>query len=157
MSHSEQKCAHFCSEWSIVAYGTGALWDLWNWSIVIRVKLRTKKRRSICCPYKWPMGILCQFLDAQYTCEYLSLKTERCHDDNLGLTGGSHNYNLLGSPIMIKLESWWLDFQCFFCLSVHVKSVNGLKSQAACLFIRFRSFQKLKWVAVLSLELRNDR
>ena len=33
MLHSEQKCAHFCSEWSIVGYGTGAFWDLWNWSI----------------------------------------------------------------------------------------------------------------------------
>ena len=39
--HSEQKCAHFCSEWCIVGYGTGALWDLWDcahycseWSIV---------------------------------------------------------------------------------------------------------------------------
>ena len=31
--HSEQKCAHFCSEWSIVGYGTGAFWDLWNGSI----------------------------------------------------------------------------------------------------------------------------
>ena len=26
--HSEQKCAHFCSEWFIVGYGTGALWNL---------------------------------------------------------------------------------------------------------------------------------
>ena len=25
--HSEQKCAHFCSEWCIVWYGTGALWE----------------------------------------------------------------------------------------------------------------------------------
>ena len=32
MPHSEQKCAHFCSEWSIVGYGTDAFWDLWNWS-----------------------------------------------------------------------------------------------------------------------------
>ena len=24
MLHSEQKCAHFCSEWSIVGYGTGS-------------------------------------------------------------------------------------------------------------------------------------
>ena len=35
MLHSEQKCAHFCSEWSIVGYGIGAFWDLWNWSIVV--------------------------------------------------------------------------------------------------------------------------
>ena len=28
MPHSEQKCAHFCSEWGIVGYGTGAFWDL---------------------------------------------------------------------------------------------------------------------------------
>ena len=34
MLHSEQKCAHFCSEWNIVGYGTGACWDLWKWSIM---------------------------------------------------------------------------------------------------------------------------
>ena len=28
MHHWEQKCAHFCSQWCIVGYGTGALWDL---------------------------------------------------------------------------------------------------------------------------------
>ena len=33
MQHSEQKCAHFCSECCIVGYGTGAFWDLWDWSI----------------------------------------------------------------------------------------------------------------------------
>ena len=33
MQHSEQKCAHFCSECCIVGYETGALWDFWNWSI----------------------------------------------------------------------------------------------------------------------------
>ena len=37
MFHSEQKCAHFCSEWSIVGYGTGALWDLWDWSIFFNI------------------------------------------------------------------------------------------------------------------------
>ena len=31
--HSEQRYAHFCSEWCIVVYGTGALWDLWDWFI----------------------------------------------------------------------------------------------------------------------------
>ena len=33
MHYSEHKCAHFCSEWCIVGYGTGALWDMWDWSI----------------------------------------------------------------------------------------------------------------------------
>ena len=33
MLHSEQKCAHFCSEWSTVGYGRGAFWDLWIRSI----------------------------------------------------------------------------------------------------------------------------
>ena len=33
MLHSEQKCAHFCSEWSIVGYGISAFWNLGNWSI----------------------------------------------------------------------------------------------------------------------------
>ena len=28
MLHSEQKYAHFCSEWSLVEYGTYAFWDL---------------------------------------------------------------------------------------------------------------------------------
>ena len=27
MHNSEQKCAHFCSEWRILGYGIGALWD----------------------------------------------------------------------------------------------------------------------------------
>ena len=31
MLHWEQKCAHFCSEWSNVGNGTGAFWKLWNW------------------------------------------------------------------------------------------------------------------------------
>ena len=35
MHHSEQKCVHFCSEWCSVGYGTGALWNLWEWSIFI--------------------------------------------------------------------------------------------------------------------------
>ena len=35
MLHSEQTCAHFCSEWSIVGYGTSAFWDLRKWSIQI--------------------------------------------------------------------------------------------------------------------------
>ena len=33
MLHSEHKCAHLFSDWSIVVYGTGAFWDLCNWSI----------------------------------------------------------------------------------------------------------------------------
>ena len=35
--HSEQKCAHFCSEWCIVGYETSALWGLWDWSIPCRL------------------------------------------------------------------------------------------------------------------------
>ena len=34
IQHSEQKCAHCCSERCIVGYGTGALWDLWDCSIM---------------------------------------------------------------------------------------------------------------------------
>ena len=30
---SEQKCAHVCSEQSIMGYGTGVFWDLWIRSI----------------------------------------------------------------------------------------------------------------------------
>ena len=35
MHHSEQKCAHFYCAWYIVGYETGALWDLWDWSITV--------------------------------------------------------------------------------------------------------------------------
>ena len=38
MHHSEQKYAHFCSEWCIVGYGTGALWDLCNRSIPLKIR-----------------------------------------------------------------------------------------------------------------------
>ena len=37
MLHSEQKYAHFCSEWSIVGYGTGAFWDLWIRSVGVNI------------------------------------------------------------------------------------------------------------------------
>ena len=35
MHHSEQKCAHFCSQWWIMGYGKGALWEMCDWSIVL--------------------------------------------------------------------------------------------------------------------------
>ena len=35
MLHSEQKCTHFYSEWSIVGYGTDAFWDLLIRSILV--------------------------------------------------------------------------------------------------------------------------
>ena len=38
MPHSEQKCAHFYSEWCVVGYETGALWDLWDWPILTSYK-----------------------------------------------------------------------------------------------------------------------
>ena len=34
MHQPEQKCAHFCSEWCIMGYGTSASWVLWVWSIM---------------------------------------------------------------------------------------------------------------------------
>ena len=37
MHHLEQSCARFGSEWCIVGSGTGALWDLWDWSNRINV------------------------------------------------------------------------------------------------------------------------
>ena len=36
MLQSEQKCAHFCSEWSILGYGRGAFWDLWIRPILLQ-------------------------------------------------------------------------------------------------------------------------
>ena len=30
MRQSEQKWVHFSSEWSIMGYETGAIWDLWK-------------------------------------------------------------------------------------------------------------------------------
>ena len=37
MFHWEQKCSHFCSEWSIVGYWTSAFWDLWIRSMGIPI------------------------------------------------------------------------------------------------------------------------
>ena len=39
MFHSEQKCAHFSSEWCIVGNGTGTFWDLLIESIIFNVVL----------------------------------------------------------------------------------------------------------------------
>ena len=49
MQHSEQKCAHFCSEWCILGYGTGAFWDLWIRSILninVEHQMSQNKRES---------------------------------------------------------------------------------------------------------------
>ena len=35
VQHSEQQYAHFCSQLCILGYETGALWDLWIWSITL--------------------------------------------------------------------------------------------------------------------------
>ena len=46
MLHSEQKCAHFCSEWSIVRYGTGAFWDFWISFIIARATMKKSSRKA---------------------------------------------------------------------------------------------------------------
>ena len=52
MLHLEQKCAHFCSEWSILGYGRGAFWDLWNWTIEIIVFILYRQYNG----FSWPDG-----------------------------------------------------------------------------------------------------
>ena len=37
MHHSSQKCAHFSCEWCIVGHGMGALWDLWDWTMLFNI------------------------------------------------------------------------------------------------------------------------
>ena len=53
MLHSEQKCADFCSEWSVVGYGTCALWDLWIGSVVTSFP----DNISICLTH-WDLNIM---------------------------------------------------------------------------------------------------
>ena len=40
MLYSEHECAYFCSEWSIVGYGSGAFWDLCNRSTLVFLSYR---------------------------------------------------------------------------------------------------------------------
>ena len=54
-----QKCAHFCSEWRIVGYGTGAFWDLWNCSIIMLYVISCYKRP---CSNEVPLYIKYLFL-----------------------------------------------------------------------------------------------
>ena len=74
MHHSEQKCAHFCSEWCIVGYGTGALWDLWDWSIGGHVSYPIDSpiaSRLGPCSSLWPCdmwsSVSCRHLSHPYT------------------------------------------------------------------------------------------
>ena len=46
MHHSEQKCAHFCSEWCSVGYGTDELWDLRIMSIPVLTRQHTYNEMS---------------------------------------------------------------------------------------------------------------
>ena len=50
MLHSEQKCAHFYSERIFVGYGTGASWNLWNWSI--------ERKKSTAGRRNWELEIM---------------------------------------------------------------------------------------------------
>ena len=53
MHHSEQKCAHFFSEWCIVRCRIGALWDfsyLVNWSATIVVQFTSRSASW----FPWP-------------------------------------------------------------------------------------------------------
>ena len=55
MLHSEQKCAHFCSEWRIMGYGTGAFWDLWLW-MNCSISHNTPFRTEMCTFLFWMEG-----------------------------------------------------------------------------------------------------
>ena len=48
---SEQKCEHFCPEWYIVGYGTGALQDLWDWSIKATFPSQHSEQSIILIPH----------------------------------------------------------------------------------------------------------
>ena len=59
-------CAHFCSEWSIVGYETGASWDLWNWSILVHFRpcwFTVTRRLGIGC-----RGWNLRALDLRFSC-----------------------------------------------------------------------------------------
>ena len=51
MLHSEQKWSHSCSECSIVGYGTGAFWDLWNWTLQTPLN-NVSANSNITVPYR---------------------------------------------------------------------------------------------------------
>ena len=61
----EQKYAHFCSEWSIVGYGTDAFWDECIWSILDYCV----KTVTICSPMPLPFAtnfsLKCQRLETE--------------------------------------------------------------------------------------------
>ena len=57
--HHKQKCIHFCFEWCIVEYGTGALRDLKNCSVA-KVEHCPTKTHHI-SPPKW--DVYCQYVE----------------------------------------------------------------------------------------------
>ena len=70
--HSEQKCAHFFSEWCIAGYGTSVLWDLWDWSI---------HRRPVDSPHKGSVWFPCHDVTAHGLVQ------------NCGISMALHYYN----------------------------------------------------------------
>ena len=73
MHHSEQKCAHFCSEWCFVGYGADASWDMWICSLDI-TSFPVRARYGIYFQFKYgPMFYLCR-------CCVVSCKTGPCYD-----------------------------------------------------------------------------
>ena len=86
MLHSEQKCAHFCSQWNLVGYGTGVFWDLWNWSIKMAL-----------APFKprWPTWTVWQVPvhDSKVTCQHRP--SSRQVNEQLPLSGSLHSHQLV--------------------------------------------------------------
>ena len=50
-SRPVKECAHFCSEWSIVGYRTGAFWDLWFRSIIWKLPMSPEMSCPKISPY----------------------------------------------------------------------------------------------------------
>ena len=98
MLHSEQKCAHLCSEWSIVGYRTRAWWDLWIRSIGVTASLMslmaslvTTSRMQQC--FNVLIDSYQEFLLLFYCCVLLEIKLT-----TTTTTSGGSNTWLMGKP-----------------------------------------------------------
>ena len=82
MLHSEEKCAHcahFCSDWGILGYGTGAFLDLWiRYDILMQVHIDGFVQDYI--PWSWSYSAAALLVACRPLAPWGPLRRWRCNE-----------------------------------------------------------------------------
>ena len=113
MHHSERWCAHFCSEWCIVGYRTGALWDLW---------IRLIGLSPVSGSWYLPLGVLQWIWGGGYYTNF----TNQCSVIFLIFHHSQNTGHLLNTAFIFDRCQWSLAAVTHFKYGSHSKNLIGI-------------------------------